>query len=226
MRTRTRHTRRWHNGEQLRYAPIIAVLLFAATAACSDESTTVSPPRYSQTSDSTVAVGDSSTLEISNFAGLVTVTAGAAGSSHIVVRRWSGTPSNLDEIDVVIEELQNGLHVTTTNPLGLSNVSVDLEAMVPADTRPSIMVGAGQIHYAGSAEGESFFGTGAGNITLRLPASVNVEVSLTAAAGSVRVDFPVVGQVGTHTVEGIIGTGADGRIVAQAGAGEILVTRQ
>jgi hypothetical protein len=68
--------------------------------------------------------------------------------------------------------------------------------------------------------------TGAGIITLRLPADVNVEIYLSVAAGTVRVDFPVVGQVNEHVVDGVIGTGADGRIVAQVGSGRIIVIPQ
>jgi hypothetical protein len=123
-------------------------------------------------------------------------------------------------------ETQNGVRVTTANPSGLDHVSVDLEITVPRDTRPTIQIGAGTVSYEGDAEGESRFATGAGTIHLKLPDDVNVQVRLQVGAGSIRVDFPVKGQVSDNVVNGIIGSGADGRIEAQVGAGAIVVSRQ
>ncbi|MDH3217469.1 MAG: hypothetical protein OEN01_14500 [Candidatus Krumholzibacteria bacterium] len=205
----------------------VALLLFISALGCSgDDSISVSSPRYSELSDSSFAVGDSSVLEISNFAGKVDVTSGNPHVVHVVAKKWAGRQGDLDEIEVEMVELQNGVHVGTASPSGLNNVSVDLAVTVPTDLRPNLQAGAGTISYKGRAEGECFFAVSAGSITLRLPADVNVEVYLSVAAGTIRVDFPVTGQIGAHVVDGIIGTGVDGRIVAQVGAGNIIVTSQ
>lgn len=204
----------------------LTLLSLVLALGCSDDSTSVSSPRYSERSDSTFAVGDSSVLEISNFAGKVAVTPGNAGLVQVVAEKWAARQEDLDEIEVEMVELQNGVRIGTANPSGLDNVSVDLEVTVPGDARPTIQSGAGEIAYEGLAEGECTFSTGAGTLTLRLPPNVNAEVYLAVGAGTIRVDFPVVGRVTDHVVDGIIGTGTDGRIVAQVGAGQIIVTSQ
>jgi hypothetical protein len=205
---------------------VVALLSFVSALGCSDRTTIVSPQEYSERSDSSFVAADSSVLEINNFAGNVTVTPGNPGVVHVVAEKWAGRRADLDEIAVEMIELQNGVRVATTNPSGLTGVSVDVEATTPADARPSIQTAAGSIVYEGQAEGECSFATAAGKITLKLPADVNVEIYLTAGAGTIRVDFPVVGQVGEKLVDGTIGTGADGRIVAHVGSGEIVVVSQ
>jgi hypothetical protein len=203
-----------------------ALLLVISAFGCSDSSTVVSNRVYSERSDSSFAVADSSVLEISNFAGRVNVSSGNPHVVDVVAEKWALRQEDLDKIDLEMLELQNGVSVTTANLLSLSNVSVDLGLTVPTDMRPTIQAGAGDIGYEGLAEGECFFATGAGTITLKLPPGVNVEVHLSVGAGTIRVDFPVVGQVNEHVVNGVIGTGADGRIVAHVGAGTIIVTSQ
>jgi len=181
---------------------------------------------YSERSDSSFAVADSSVLEINDFAGNVTVAPGNPGVIHIVAEKWASRRADLDEIQVEMTELPNGVRVGATNPSGLSRVSVDVEAATPTDTRPIIQTAAGNIAYEGQGEGECSFATAAGSITLKLPADVNVEVHLSVGAGTIEVGFPVVGQVGEHAVDGTIGTGADGRIVAHVGSGKIVVISQ
>lgn len=211
-----------------RYRVISSVALFLLILAlgCGDNSTSVSSQRYSELSDSSFAVGDSSVLEVDNFAGSVDVLPGNPGVVRVVAKKWAGDAGDLDQIEVEMIAVQNGVRVTTANPSALSNVSVDLEITVPPDTRPTLINGAGKTSYVGRAEGVSRFALGAGSITLKLPADVNVEVYLSIGAGSIDVDFLVDGQVSEHIVDGIIGTGADGRIEAQVGAGAIIVIRQ
>lgn len=202
------------------------LLLLIIASGCEDNPTSVSSPRYSELSDSSFAVGDSSNLEVVNFAGNMVVLLGNPGVVRIVATKWARQPRDLDQLEVEMVEQQNGVRVTTANPSALLNVWVDLEITVPEDTRPRLESGAGNTRYRGLAEGESRFALGAGSITLELPANVNVRVDLSVGAGSIDVNFPVAGQVREHIVEGIIGTGADGRIEAQVGSGRIIVNRQ
>ena len=55
---------------------------------------------------------------------------------------------------------------------------------------------------------------------------INVEVLLTVGAGTITIAFPVVGLVEEQRIDGIIGTGVDGRIEASVAAGEIVVCPQ
>ena len=203
-----------------------AFLLLVSVFGCSDDSTPVSYRLFTARSDSTFTVGDSSTLEIGNFAGTTVVRTGDPGAVRVVAEKVARSTEDLGKIGVEMLQQQNGVRVTTDKPADLSNASVNVEVTAPGDARPSIQTGAGDVSYEGLAEGECFFATGAGTITLRLPPGVNVQVMLSVAAGSIQVDFPVVGQVNDHLVDGVIGTGADGRIVAQVGAGSIVVTSQ
>jgi DUF4097 and DUF4098 domain-containing protein YvlB len=91
----------------------------------------------------------------------------------------------------------------------------------------SLDTGAGNITYQGKPQGDCTFDTGAGNITLRLSAEVDVEVDLDTGIGSIDVDdFDVVGQVSRGEVRGVIGSGDQGRIEAQTGAGNIDLVRR
>jgi hypothetical protein len=85
-------------------------------------------------------------------------------------------------------------------------------------------VGAGQIRYEGEPSGECRFETGAGEIILRLPADLNMQLDVSTGAGAVSVDYDVDGQVSTTgDVEGVVGDGSEGSIYAHSGAGSISV---
>jgi len=203
-----------------------AQVLLIAVLGCGEDSTSVSSPRFSAVSDSSFTIGEAGAIEVGGFAGKVNVVSGDPGIVRVAVEKWAGQLEHLDQIEVELVEIPNGVRVTTTNSSQLNGVSVDLEIEVPQDTRPTLQLGAGEISYTGPAEGECQFGLGAGSITLRLPDDVNVEVHLSVGAGTISVDFPVVGQVSEHVVDGTIGTGADGNIAVGIGAGQIVVARQ
>ena len=87
-------------------------------------------------------------------------------------------------------------------------------------------LGAGQIIYEGAPSGDCHFGTGAGEIVLRLPNDLNMEVDLSTGIGAVGVDYRVDGQVKPRQVRGVIGDGSQGTISAHTGAGAITLKRQ
>ncbi|MFC2046034.1 DUF4097 domain-containing protein, partial [Chloroflexota bacterium] len=95
-----------------------------------------------------------------------------------------------------------------------------------AASAASLDTGAGNIGYQGTPQGECRFETGAGNITLSLPADPNVQVDLDTGTGDIDVDFDVDGQVSRREVLGTIGSGAQGTIYAHTGAGNIDVVRR
>lgn len=87
--------------------------------------------------------------------------------------------------------------------------------------------GAGNIDYEGTPGADCRFDTGAGNITLRLPADVDVEVNLDTGVGNVSLGgFDVDGTVTRGRVDGVIGTGTQGSIRADTGAGNINLVRR
>ena len=86
----------------------------------------------------------------------------------------------------------------------------------------TLEAGAGEIDYEGQPQGTCTFDNGAGNITLRLPEDVNVDVELTTGIGNVNVTgYDVDGQVSGTEVNGVIGTGEDATIRAHTGVGNV-----
>jgi hypothetical protein len=86
--------------------------------------------------------------------------------------------------------------------------------------------GAGNVGYQGTPQGDCRFESGAGNITLALPADPNVQVDLNTGTGNIDVDFAVDGQVTRRQVRGAIGGGAQGTVYAQTGVGNIDLVRR
>lgn len=86
--------------------------------------------------------------------------------------------------------------------------------------------GAGNIDYQGAPQGDCRFEVGAGNIDLRLPADLSMEVDVETGVGNVDVGFPVDGQVTRRSVQGTIGNGDQGKIYAHTGAGNIDLIRR
>jgi len=105
---------------------------------------------------------------------------------------------------------------------GAGNVRVQgAAAPVALDT------GAGDVDYQGEPRGECAFSTGAGNVTLHLPADVDVEVRLDTGIGNISLDgFDVEGDVSATEVDGVIGTSEQTTIKAKTGAGNISLVRR
>ena len=208
-------------------AGAIAVLfLVNFLSACGEDSTSTPVQSFSQRLEESFTVGDLSDLRVSNFAGTVSVRQGSSGVINVVAIKRAARAEDLDQLDVLMVALQNGVEVSAINSLQLTQVSVDFEITAPLDVQPMIQVAAGSIDYEGSGIGQNSFTTAAGSVTVRLPADVNVEVLLTVGAGTISVGFPVVGLVEDQRIEGTIGTGVDGRIEASVAAGEIVVRPQ
>jgi len=89
-----------------------------------------------------------------------------------------------------------------------------------------VNLGAGQITYEGVPSGDCRFATGAGEIRLWLPADLNMKVDLSTGIGTVGVGFAVDGIVRVREVQGVIGDGSQGTIVAHTGAGSITLEQR
>jgi len=87
--------------------------------------------------------------------------------------------------------------------------------------------GAGEVAYTGSPEGGCVFSTGAGNVTLRMPAALDAEVELHTGIGTIELDgFDVAGEVSDTEVDGVIGSGERATIEARTGAGDVDLVQQ
>ena len=205
---------------------------------------TASTSLQSEYSEESFSVGEVPKIHIDNFAGNVTVRTGPSGLVRVAATRRARSRPDLDRIEVEVSERDGGLVIKTEKPSTLSAASVDLEVTVPAGTRLEVdtgagnvdiddssgpidvHIGAGNIRYQGAPQGECRFESGAGNITLILPADSNVRVDLQTGAGNIDVDFAVDGRVTGQAVQGVIGSGAEGTIYAQIGAGNIDLLRR
>jgi DUF4097 and DUF4098 domain-containing protein YvlB len=87
--------------------------------------------------------------------------------------------------------------------------------------RIDVHSGTGNIDYQGEPQGDCRFEVGAGNITLMLPSDLSAEVDVESGMGNVDVGFSVDGQVTGRKVQGVIGSGTQGRIYVHTGAGNI-----
>jgi hypothetical protein len=81
--------------------------------------------------------------------------------------------------------------------------------------------GTGVLMYQGSPQGDCNFSSGVGAISLELPAQPNVTLDLKTDVGDIDVKCPVDGQVSKRRVQGVIGTGDDAHIEANAGVSGI-----
>ena len=96
-----------------------------------------------------------------------------------------------------------------------------------AAARVDLDTGAGNIDYEGEPWGEGKFETGAGNISLNLPADANVEIELHTGIGNISLGgFPVEGDTSGTDIQGTIGTGEQATISAETGVGNISLSQR
>jgi DUF4097 and DUF4098 domain-containing protein YvlB len=216
---------------------------------------------HQQSVERTFEVGSEPLLDVTNFAGSLTVQAGEGDVIQVRATKRVSSERDLDQVEVAMSERGNGLLVRTKTLRNLKNASVDLEIKVPPGSRLELHtgagsvqvrniagqvtiysgagnidlqgttgsvrlgVGAGEIRYEGTPAGQCSFETGAGEITLRLPSDVGLEVDLGTGLGDIDVEFPVDGRVTQREVRGIIGDGEQGSVYAHTGVGSIRVSR-
>jgi hypothetical protein len=221
------------------------------------------PGSYQERTEWGFEVGDEPALEISNFAGSITVRPGRTSSIQVVAIKKASSKRDLQRIRISASAPDGGgpVVIRTSKESSPGSASVEMELMVPADTRldvdtgagtvdvsgltgpmdihsgagtvdlvevagrATIRLGAGNINYQGSPAGDCSFESGAGNINLRLPLVLNMEVDAGTGVGVVDVDYAVDGRVTKTSVKGTVGNGSQGTIFAHTGAGNVNLTR-
>jgi DUF4097 and DUF4098 domain-containing protein YvlB len=120
----------------------------------------------SEVSERTFDVGSTPSLTVQNFAGNITVRAGAAGQIQVSVTEKGTTRASLDNIQVAMNPQDGGLSIQTTRSGISGNLSVQLEIVVPADALLDLHTGAGSIDVSGFANGAKV-DSGAGSLTIQ-----------------------------------------------------------
>jgi hypothetical protein len=150
--------------------------------------------------EETFAVGDSPTLDVSNFAGSITVRAGEGDTVHAVAVKKIRDQSGMDRIAIRMSERGGVIEINTRVSALTKNASVDLDITAPAASKLLLDTGAGVIDVRGIS-GPIDVNSGAGQVDLR------------GSRGPVTVDLGA-GQI---TYEGAL----SGHNRFQTGAGEI-----
>jgi len=205
-----------------------SLLLTGFMCGCTDSGsgpTSSESQPFSETIARTFAFGDTSTIDVESFVGNVTVRADGADSIRINATIRAASQADLGLIEFAATEQAGEVRIRAENPANRPNTSVDIDITTPPGAGLDIGLGVGNISYQGRPAGENRFATGVGSIILALPANVNIAVQLAVGSGSIALEFAVVGQVTTATVNGTIGTGNEGRIQANVGVGEIRLVR-
>jgi hypothetical protein len=205
-----------------------AVTVLGAAMALGCEETPTSPDErmFSETETASFAVADSSSAVVDTFVGAIIVSQAAADSVQVVATRQADRQEDLAAVLVEMSLQDNVVQLTAANPSNVQGVSVDFDLTGPADMNLELRTGVGAVACQGRPTEDWLIDVGVGNIALVVPDDLNATVDLRTGVGSVEVEFPVTGSVSSGSVIGVIGTGADGVIVADCGVGNIALLRE
>ncbi len=160
--------------------------------------------RMDQAGDTVTVRADHSLPTASNMSVDLEITVPAG--SRVTLRTGAGA--------ITVMDIQGALDIST----GAGTVLVK-NAQGPA----RIETGAGTIDYEGLPTGESQMHTGAGTISIALPREANLQIDLHTGLGKIDAQVDVDGQISPTKVSGILGTGDDGTLTANTGAGAISI---
>lgn len=158
--------------------------------------------RYQARMEESFDLGGAPSLEITNFAGAVTIRPGEGDMVRVVATKKSSNRSRLDLIDVDMSAGEDRLVIKTRKLFTEGNAFVELEITAPAGSRVNVDTGAGKVDVR-DITGQIDIHSGAGAVAVR------------GARGTVRVDLGA-GQI---TYEGA----PSGDCRFQTGAGEIIL---
>jgi hypothetical protein len=151
------------------------------------------PGFTTERSEQTFDVGSAPQLTVDNFAGSVTVRAGAAGQIRVVATKRAPSSAGLNSIQVDVNPQGGGVLIRTSKPNISGNLSVQLEITAPAGTQLDLHTGAGSIDARGFT-GDARVDSGAGSLTIQdLTGALDAHtgagsISVQGATGSARLD--------------------------------------
>lgn len=126
--------------------------------------------------EQTFALGDAPSLEITNFAGAVTVRAGEGDLIRVVATKTATSRSRLEGIKVEMNETGGQLVIRTSKDFSGGNASVELEIAAPAASRVRVDTGAGEVDVR-DITGQIDVHSGAGTVGVRgAESTVRVEL--------------------------------------------------
>lgn len=144
-------------------------------------------------------------LDVTNFAGTITIRAGESNTVRVVATKWASRSSALDRVTVSMSNDAGRITVRTRKADNLGNAHVELEIVAPPGTELKLVTGAGTINLRGitgsidaktgagtievaGAAGPVLLGTGAGAIQYQgTPAGY---CSFETGAGEIRLRLP------------------------------------
>jgi hypothetical protein len=111
-------------------------------------------------------IGRTPELEISNFAGAVTIRRGEEEVVRVIATKKASSQDRLDRIEVDMNAGDERLTIRTRKLFDTGNASVELEITAPAGTRVSVDTGAGEVRVH-DITGQIDIHSGAGSVDVR-----------------------------------------------------------
>jgi hypothetical protein len=140
-----------------------------------------------------------------------------SGAGSVRVHRWESAVRVRTEAGSVSTD---GVRGDQDLESGAGSVRAsDAEGCVRAQTS------AGSIRVGGRLRGDCIASSGAGSVTVVLPADARLRLSGKTSAGSIRSDFPVAvrGEFASKSLDGVLGDGAEGSLRIESSAGSLRV---
>ena len=200
------------------------------------------PGSYQERTEWGFEVGDEPALEITNFAGSVTVRPGETDAIHVVAVKKASTGSNLERVHISASapDGDGPVVIKTSKKFSAGNASVEMVITAPAGTRLDVDTGAGTVEVSGMA-GPVGIHSGAGNVnltdaegivTVRLGAgNINYEgapagyCSFESGAGNINLSLPMDlnMEVDVSAGAGVVDVdySVDGRVTKQSVRGTV-----
>lgn len=129
----------------------------------------------------TFQVGDAPTLNIENFAGSITIRSSRSGVIEVTAAKKASNRARLNQIEILMSQTDSGVRIETKTRPPVSNMSVNLDIQVPADTTVVVDTGAGTV-YVDGISAPLDIRSGAGQVDLR---SVAGPVKVQLGAGQI-----------------------------------------
>lgn len=187
-----------------------------------------------ETESAELTVDGAPPIEITNFAGTITVREGDPGRISATVLKESRladaaeAQAQLDEITLTVEETAGGARVVVDGPDNIDNIqdleiglSARLEVTVPPGSNLDVNLGAGEITLE-QPTGDVDVNNGAGEATAILPADASFQLHVSGGVAEVKSEFAGVPGGGVAAnVDATVGNDPTQTLTFHLGAGEV-----